>query len=136
MCNLCDKSFASKQKIALHQFKKHGIKAIERKHIVGSRCPICLVEFWSRERAINHVRYRSMVCRENILMYPPALSMEEADALDELDKASHRAHKAQGRRRHFADKPCIQAHGPFRELILDPSRVSLHHPLGVGRNYV
>ena len=69
-------------------------------------------------------------------MYPPALSKAEADALDELDKESHRAHKAQGRRRHFAEYPCIQAYGPFRELILDPSRESFHHPLGKGRNYV
>jgi hypothetical protein len=82
-CHLCEKVFVSKQSMCLHKFKKHGVKRVERLYIVGSRCPICLLELWTRERALNHLR-RSVVCHENLLMSPPRLSTAQADELDEL----------------------------------------------------
>ena len=132
-CHLCEKVFVSKQSMCLHKFKKHGVKRVERLYIVGSRCPICLLELWTRERALNHLR-RSVVCHENLLMSPPRLSTAQADELDELSRVEARDLKSKGLRRHAATIPCVQASGPLRPVIMDPERVSKHHPLGIGRN--
>ena len=131
-CNACDKTFSSYQSYALHKFKKHGIKHIVRRYITGSQCPICLVEWWTRERAINHVRYRSEVCKLNLLLHAPTLSPEEADVLDAKDARLYRDFTKQGKRRHIAERPCMQAEGPLVQIVLDPARESVHHPLGVG----
>ena len=68
-------------------------------------------------------------------MRPPLLSSEEADSLDSLDKEAHIKLQARGLRRHAAERPCVQALGPFLSgIIIDPARFSKHHPLGKGRN--
>ncbi len=68
-----------------------------------------------------------------MLMRGPALSQEESDALDRLccpDNVT--LHKA-GKRRHFADLPCVRLHGPILPVIA--LRQGGHHPLGFGHNY-
>ena len=133
-CISCNKSFKSKQSLSLHKFKAHGIKSIERRYVEGSRCPVCLLEMWTRERLLNHVK-RCKTCNENLLMRPPVLTSEQADALDMLDRESFAALRAQGLRRHAAKKPCVQASGPFQlPIIVDPDCFSQHHPLGRGHN--
>ena len=63
-CDVCDIMLASKQQLCLHRFKKHGLKSIERKYLATTHCPICLMEFHTRERVLNHVKFRSDICRE------------------------------------------------------------------------
>ena len=131
-CSQCDRSFRTRQSLAVHRFKAHGIKSIERQYLPHSQCPICLVEFWTRERVINHVRYRSMVCRENLLIRPPELSPQQADRLDELEQENFRKMQSRGNRRHKVVEPCVQAAGPLLPIVLDPDNISAHHPLGRG----
>ena len=119
------------QSFALHRFETHGIKHIVRKYSTGSQCPICLIEWWTRERAINHVRYRKEVCKRNLLLHAPELTAAEADELDMQDARLYRNFTEQGKRRHIAERPCMQAEGPFVHIILDPARMSVHHPLGM-----
>ena len=132
VCSECNKHCKSKQSIAVHKFKKHGIKCIERRYLDTTHCPICLLEIWTRERALNHLRYRSEPCRENLLLRPPILSEAQADEIDEVEAAKYRALRARGLRRHAAEKPCVQALGPLWPIVVDPSRFSRHHPLGKG----
>ena len=134
ICNFCEASFRTRQALAVHRFKVHGAKSIERQYLHGTQCPICLVEFWTRERVVNHVRYRSKVCRENLLVRPPELTPLQADHLDELEQESVRKMQSCGNRRHKADQPCAQAAGPLLPIVLDPDRVSAHHPLGKGHS--
>ena len=82
----------------------------------------------------NHVRYRSNVCRENLLIRPPELSQTDADQLDILEQASFRRMQACGHRRHKAVLPCVQAAGPLLPIVVDPNCESAHHPLGRGHS--
>ena len=104
-------------------------------YIDGDTCPICLVRFASRECAINHVRYRSTVCYENLLIRPPKLTREEANKLDEEERPAFQALKAKGLRRHAADVDCVRLCGPLRPIVIDPQRTSNHHVLGVGHQH-
>ena len=75
------------------------------------------------------------MCNGNLLMRPPLLTSEQADAMDMLDRVSVAALRAQGLRRHAAKKPCVQASGPlWLPIIVDPDCFSQHHPLGRGHN--
>ena len=134
-CDLCAVTFRTKQALAVHKFKSHGAKSIERQYLPGTQCPICLNEFWTRERVINHVRYRSTVCRENLLVRPPELTQQQADDLDELERETYRKMQSCGNRRHKAVEPCVQAFGPLLPIVIDPERASAHHPLGWGHSH-
>ena len=134
-CDICGKVEGSYQKAQLHKASKHGIKHIARMYIEGDTCPICLVRFASRECAINHVRYRSSVCYENLLIRPPKLTREEANLCDENDRPATRALKAKGLRRHAVDFECVRLSGPLLPIVIDPERASNHHVLGFGHQH-
>ena len=119
--------------LAMHKFKSHGIKAFERRYAIGTQCTVCLLDFWSRERLINHIK-RCKACNENLLMRPPWITSEEADELDAAEASRLLKLKSQGLRRHAATKPCVQARGPLLPVVIDPKRSSWHHPLGKGHN--
>lgn len=135
VCDVCSKVYDSYQQLQLHKSSKHGIKHLTRRYIDGSKCPICLVLFASRDCVINHVRYRSMVCLENLLIRPPKLSVEEAKALDLEECVNVRALKSKGLRRHAATEECIRLSGPLLPIVIDPNRASNHHALGVGHQH-
>ena len=96
---------------------------------------MCLKEFWTRERVLNHIKYRSKVCRLNLHLRGPCLSEQEADALDFACASSNVDLYRQGRRRHHVSKPSIRLPGPLLAVVLPEDLLSEHHPLGVGRNY-
>ena len=131
-CDACSAVFQSRQALSLHRFKLHGTKSITRRYIDGTQCPICLVEFWTRERAINHVRYRSVTCRLNLLMRPPELTQDQSEVMDAAECSANRILATKGLRRHAAQRPCVQLQGPLLPILVDTERVSNHHPLGVG----
>ena len=136
MCKVCNKACKSFQARSVHEYLAHGIKCVERLYVDGTQCQICLKEFWSRERHLNHIRYRSPVCKENLLLRPPCHSNVEADRLDETDKELHRSLLAKGARRHTATRRCVQASGPLLPIVADPENISVHHPLGKGHRYI
>ena len=132
-CYICGKVSMSFQAHSVHLASSHLIKSKMRKYVDGRTCRICLKNFWTRERCLNHVRYRSKVCYANALMRGPVLSQEEADELDSIECPGNQVLYAAGRRRHKAVLPCIQMPGPLLPVI--PLRNSSHHPLGFGHNY-
>eukprot|EP00973_Karenia_brevis_P046926 6510787-Karenia_brevis.AAC.1 len=97
-----------------------------------------MVEFWSseRERVVNHLRYRSSICRNHLLLHPFVLSPDQADALDAEEHARHKALQASGCRRHHVLRRCVRLPGPLLPVILAEDRESTHHPLGIGRNFI
>ena len=61
------------------------------------------------------------------------LIQEEAVLLDSQECLDNQTLYAVGKRRHKADLPCVQLHGPLLQVVtFFPSN---HHPLGVGHNY-
>ena len=126
-CPLCNKTFLGKQAYALHKFKSHGIKCIERLYLDTTFCPICLIEFHTRERALNHIRYRSSVCRVNLMMKPPALSPEQANRFDADASGQITVLRQARHRRHAVDVPCFRLVGPLPPVVIDPDCSSSHH---------
>ena len=115
-------------------FKKHGLKSVERCYVQTTYCPVCMIEFKNRERVLNHIRYRSEVCRENLLMGPPCITHEQADVLDLAEKDMIKSYLNKGHSRSYAEKSCVQMYGPFSDIVIDPDMESKHHPLGKGRH--
>ena len=68
-----------------------------------------------------------------MLMRGPVLTQEESDALDSIDCPSNVLLHRAGKRRHFAEFPCVRLHGPILPILT--IRQSSHHPLGFGHNY-
>ena len=135
-CSLCDKSFRSKQSLSVHKFKCHNVKSYVRKYVARTFCTVCLREFWSRERCVNHLRYRSKVCLSNMLFRGPLLTDAEADVMDDECKAANVRLQHGGKRRHHVDHPSIRLEGPLEPILLVDCQESSHHPLGVGHNYI
>ena len=135
VCDSCGKVSKSLQAHSVHSFRAHGIKCKLRKYVPHTHCLICLREFWTRERCLNHVRYRSQVCRFNSILRGPILDDVEADALDQKCLKHNRQLHASGRRRHAVDRPSIILQGPLLPIILMEGQASAHHSLGVGHRH-
>ena len=134
-CDSCDAVFQSSQQLMLHKFKKHGVKHPIRRYVDSTHCIICMKEFWSRERIMNHLKYKSAVCRLQLCTSPPCLSEEQAQVLDDAEKQSNISNSRLGRRRHHAVLPCVQLYGPLVPSLIFGCDGPTHHPLGAGRSY-
>ena len=123
-CDVCPLSFQSQQALALHKFKAHGVKNPIRQYVDGVHCPVRLKLFWSRERVINHLRYRSKVC----------LWVDESNLLDEQEHGANVQLSRRGQRSHCANIPAVQMLGPLLHVFALPGTESATHPLCRGHN--
>ena len=130
----CTYACMTKQQLHLHEFKIHSIKCRWKLYVGNcTHCTVCLKFFGSRERVLNHVRYRSSVCRHNLLVRGNVWTPQDIDAMD-LEEAESNASLARaGKRRHAVDAPVVQLCGPLAPILL-LSKPSNHHPLGIGHN--
>ena len=55
-CGVCQASFSTRAACAAHQRKVHQMVARATAAAVGTRCPVCGVEFWSTPRLVQHLR--------------------------------------------------------------------------------
>eukprot|EP00973_Karenia_brevis_P072771 10106831-Karenia_brevis.AAC.1 len=90
-CSSCGHIFQSSQSLALHRFKAHNSKRRMRLYIDSTSCPICLKQFWTRTRVINHLEEKSLKCKQQLLLIGPKLTPEQADAVDALERPTNRA---------------------------------------------
>ena len=120
--------------MSLHLYKAHRIKNVVRRYI-GSEvhCIVCLKQFWTRERLVNHVRFRSCVCRDWHMKHPPKYTCDEAHAFDRACAEQNRALQAINARRHVVMTPCVQLEGPLLPSVIEHH--SRHHPQARGHNY-
>ena len=134
-CDLCEYSCSTFQRLSLHKFKRHGIKNIWRLY-VGSftHCNVCLKQFWTRERLLNHVRYRSKICKHNLQLRGPVCDIETAEALDSADAETNADLYRKGLRRHNVDDPVVQLSGPVLPIVPIDCFVQSKHRLGNGHN--
>ena len=132
-CGQCGKTFATRQAFAVHDFRAHGTSTAVRWHVSTTFCPVCLLEFHTRDRVIAHFRMSS-VCRMNLLLNHPRLSVEEFEALQTRAAEKVRALRASGRARCYAAMPCYRLQGPL-PLAVAPTTFPGGHPLGHGRRW-
>ena len=103
----------SRQALAVHQFKKHGVVRGARAKVLVPWCPACLQLFGSRPRVLAHITEKSVRCRhfvDHFLEECDAHLVAEADAADaELARALVRA----GRTRVAADTVVRRLEGPL-----------------------
>ena len=135
VCNICGKVSKSLQAHSVHSYRVHGIRCRLRTYVPHTHCLICLREFWTRERCLNHIRYPSKVCRFNSVLRGPILNDLEADSLDQEWLRHNRQLHASGRRRHAVDRPSIILHGLLLPIILMDGQASAHHSPGVGHRH-
>ena len=65
-CTHCSASFATRQRLAVHENKKHGLIAEERWYIQSSVCAGCLKDFHTSARVLAHLRYRRNGCWDRL----------------------------------------------------------------------
>ncbi len=94
---------------------------------------MCMLYFHNRIRVLNHVKYRSHVCRVNLLLGGPVLSPPEAIAMDEEARELRRSLYAKGLRAHSATAPVFRLTGPFQTTW---SKVIIMSWVGVVATYV
>ena len=91
--------------------------------------------FHNRSRLLNHLKYRSHVCRLNVLLGGSLISAEEAREIAVELREGNRALYARGLRPYAATEQVFRLVGPLPPPIVDPDRQSTHHLLGVGRRH-
>ena len=131
-CHTCNVAFASKQALALHNLRKHGIKCELRRYVTTTHCLCCLMFFHSRVSVLHHVKDKSPICRLFYLAHIDPVSLEEANELDDLDTRTFIAHnKSLGVSRHnTGGKTCCRLQGPLQFDFTN--NIGTHNP---GRNY-
>ena len=113
----------SYQQHKLHLFSAHGIKDPIGRYVSGTHCVICLKDFHTRVRIINHHKHRSKICADKLLTTREIfLSVEEAKELDIAERARNRELAHIGRRSHFAKIPQIQLVGCLPACLMLDSR--------------
>jgi len=138
MCVKCHVVKNTRQACNLHMFKCFGYKDPIRKYIAASTvtCEVCLVRFWTRERLLNHLRYRSSACYHNYILRGPQITYAEADTIDAQLRPVNVKLQKSGNRRHHCENIAIREAGPLLPVILPfGSQYSAHHALGKGHNY-
>ena len=84
---------------------------------------------------MNHVRYRSKVCRYNLQMRGPICDESVADEFDVEDRRSNVDLQKGGKRRHHAELSAIVLSGPVLPILRCDSHESSHtQRLGYGHN--
>ena len=135
-CEACQANFKSKQGLASHNFQSHGLRRVERCYVDTTHCPICLLEFWTRERLIVHVSEKSTLCKHNLMLRGPVLTESEAMELDRAELGRIRENCKQGLRRTHARKPCVRIEGPLPHVLtFDDETACSRHPLGHGHRW-
>ena len=82
-------------------------------HIHTVHCPVCMLYFHNRVRVLNHLKYRSKVCRLSLLLQGPCISKDEAQSLDVDCREEKRKLYALGLRAHAATNPVFRLTGPI-----------------------
>ncbi len=113
----------SEQQLTLHLFKHHGVKDPIRRYVNGTRCHICLKEFWVRENLLNHIRRGRTPCKMQAILRGPLLSESEADDIDLELRPFYKDQHRRGLRRHTPLAPCVRVSGPLRQRLLGPVRI-------------
>ena len=130
-CDVCDVDMPTRQGLAAHKWRKHGIKRPEHLLVDTSHCEICMVEFHTRTMLLAHICEKSEVCRMAYWSLGAKLDSAQADELDVVEATKNRSDSAVGLRRGCAKFSCKRLQGPLRREVAD--QVQSNGTLVVGR---
>ena len=65
-CHACDRTFATKQALAAHDYQRHQQCSLERPYIQSTTCAGCLRDFHTTWRVQQHLRYRANGCWDRL----------------------------------------------------------------------
>lgn len=116
-CYECGMAFVSRQALATHSFRVHGTKRFERQMVETTWCPICLVQFHTRMRCVQHLSIDSTSCRECLLEAGVFLTRARADELDCDDRAHNRHLHKRGHAPTKAELPAFRLPGPLKKAF-------------------
>merc|ERR1712194_639752 len=80
VCPQCVRLFQSHQGLAVHMHKMHGYKREARQWVDRSHCPVCLFQYWTRERVLGHLA-TSLKCAEQLRIRGNVIDETTAEAL-------------------------------------------------------
>ena len=127
-CGLCAASFATKQALSVHAFRKHGARRETRTRVDEPSCVACLQAFGTRERLIAHLEDKSPRCRAIVLATLPPLPAERLAEITAEDAEISRGLARGGRRRVDAATPAVRLQGP---LIAPAAAAGISHATGL-----
>ena len=132
-CNLCPFASASKQQLHLHMFKTHASVHPLQMYITQheSICPICLVQFHTRIRLLENLRYKGKLrsCGDNIYLIRDSFCLSLAQEYMQHDREHVRALSKSGYRRTKAKLPAFRVPGPLRPCAQLPPKSWLQYSL-------
>ena len=121
-CTLCDFKAPTMQQLQLHMFKTHNWLHPSQYYIDAdcTMCSICMMQFHTRVRLIEHLRYkgRRRHCLDNIYIYiyivRECLQSQDEHDIIARDAEKPRALARSGYRRTKAQAPAYRICGPLR----------------------
>jgi hypothetical protein len=133
-CVPCGFAHSSPNALAIHLAKIDGAKRLAARYVTDEACPICLMQFATRSKAIlNLSRRQASICMIHLLLVREPMTDEEVDALDFLDRQNERCNRRRGRGSTYNERPAENACGPVRPLFIcvQMSRRSINIGLGI-----
>ena len=73
----------SKQALAAHRVRKHGARHIAHWLVAGTSCPVCMTEFWTRHKSIEHLQDKAPRCLAYLTLFGDQLTDAQVATLDE-----------------------------------------------------
>jgi hypothetical protein len=100
LCGSCATWWPSKGSLAQHRRRAHGDDALAlaaRSVAIGTVCPACGIDFFSRIRVCRHLKWGAAACREALLEGSlPVECPEDVGAADARDRALRTARRHVG----------------------------------------
>ena len=117
-CTLCDFKAPTMQQLQLHMFQPHIWLHTSQYYIDAdcSICPICMMQFHTRVRLIEHHRYKGKKrqCLANVYIVKDPINPETVRDIITRDAEQSRALSRAGYRRTKAQAPAYRVCGPLR----------------------
>ena len=118
-CPICGKDEATFQALAAHRARSHGILREARTRVLNGRCFVCLRNFHTRERLVEHLHKASPICLMNTLLFHPRLDADVIASADAEQRARGVAARARLENPSYAEQIARQGFGPL-EVFLVP----------------
>ena len=135
-CGDCDKVLKSKQALAAHRVRKHGARHIAHWLVAGTICPVCMTEFWTRHKLLEHLQDKAPKCLAYLRLSADRLTDEQVAVLDGYAAEQAKSNRIATSRRAAAVRPATRLLGPLPAVPCEEEPGGCHHPLGVGRRWL
>ena len=116
ICQDCGKHLSSAQQLNLHRFRKHGWLHPAHTLVNDVLCRICLTDFHTRTRLLEHVMYKGKKhrCLQRLQICGEVISYQEALELNTVEAQNNILLYRSGHKRLHAAKPAHRFVDPYQ----------------------